>query len=175
MQLATKIVTILFLCSLVACTSQKIKTTRSPDNVEARIAVKTFSVGFQKMSERYVEEISAAELAKEGLRGLTTIDPTIRIEENSDKISIESDSIQKHLYDLPRKDDHDGWANLIVNAIYDSRSDSDVFKKTRMVRFYEAIFDGSLSLLDPFSRYANEKRARKNREKRSGFGEAVIR
>jgi carboxyl-terminal processing protease len=132
-------------------------------------------MGFRQISERYIENISVAELAIEGLRGLATIDPTIQIDKNHKTVSIESSIIQKHIYTAPTSNDALGWAKLIVAAIGDSKNESDAFKLTKMTRFYESIFDGSLSSLDAFSRYTDEKNAQENREKRSGFGGIGIR
>jgi len=42
-------------------------------------------------------------------------------------------------------------------------------------KIYEAVFDGILSNLDIYSRYAGSKEAKKNRAKRSGFGGIGVR
>lgn len=167
--------TIFFIFFLTACTTQTKETVLAPENIQGRLAVNTFSMGFRQISERYIENISVAELAIEGLRGLATIDPTIQIDKTHKTVSIESSIIQKHIYTAPTSNDALGWAKLIVAAISDSKNESDAFKLTKMTRFYESIFDGSLSSLDAFSRYTDEKNAQENREKRSGFGGIGIR
>ncbi len=140
------------------------------DGFEIERATVTFAAGYRHISERYIEAISASELALEGLRGLTTIDPTISVDATINEVLIKSDTLQARRYPAPAENDFLGWAQLTAQVLADAQSDAHVFKSTKMGRLYEAIFDGSLSLLDAFSRYASEEKARKNREKRSGFG-----
>ena len=90
-----------FIFFLTACTTPTKETVLAPENIEGRLAVNTFSMGFRQISERYIENISVAELAIEGLRGLATIDPTIQIDKNHKTVSIESSIIQKHIYTAP--------------------------------------------------------------------------
>ena len=127
------------------------------------------------MSERYIEPIPASDLALEGLRGLAAIDPTLRVEANQNEISIRSDTMPSRRYDTPSQNDYQSWAELTVQVLNDAQGDTELFKNTKVGRLYEAIFDGSLSLLDPFSRYASAEKAQRNPEKRSGFGGIGIR
>ncbi len=160
---------------LSACAAQNNQTNRSSGNFEAELAANTFSTGFRHISERYIEAIPASKLALEGLRGLATIDPTLSVERDQNEIIIRSDTLQTRRYQLPANNDFRGWADLTVRVLNDAQNETDVFKATKIAQLYEAVFDGSLSLLDPFSRYASVEKAQRNREKRSGFGGIGIR
>ena len=67
------------------------------------------------------------------------------------------------------------YIDLVVQILGDIQNEDPQFKNTKMANLYEAVFDGSLSLLDAFSRYASVDKAQRNREKRSGFGGVGIR
>ncbi|MBT3990305.1 MAG: S41 family peptidase [Rhodospirillaceae bacterium] len=174
-QLGQRLLIVALVALLAACAQpQEVAHNRS-DQLETELATKTFSSGYRHISERYIEAIPAAELALEGLRGLATIDPTLSVEAHQNEVLVRSDSIQAHRYSAPAKHDFRGWAELTVLVLGDIRNDARLFKTTKMANLYEAVFDGSLSLLDAFSRYASVEKAKRNREKRSGFGGIGIR
>jgi len=170
LRLYFRIILFLFISSLTACTTSDKQKTIALEQIKTRLAIKTFSKGLRQISERYIKEVAIEQLAIKGLIGLSSIDPTIRVFRNNDTVSIESNFVKKHIYKNPDKHNASTWAKLIVDLITNSKKESDIFKLTKMGRIYEAVFDGSLSNLDHFSHYANEEKAKKNREKRSGFG-----
>ncbi len=147
----------------------------SGNGFPVELARDTLETGFRQITQRYIEKISVRDLALEGLRGLSTIEPTLRIEEVSDGISLHSDFISRHIYRTPSPEDSDAWARLTVRALVNLRNRSPEFRAADAEKLYEAVFDGSLSLLDKFSRYASAKQAAENRAKRSGFGGIGIR
>jgi carboxyl-terminal processing protease len=165
----------LIILSLTACTQTEKKYLINPENILKNEVKRTLSKGLQQISQRYIENISVEQLALQGLRGLSSLDPTLQVNKTHDTVIIESQLIKRHTYTAPAVYDSSGWAKLIVDAISDSKKNSIILSQAKMTRIYEAIFDGSLSSLDTFSRYANEQDARKNREKRSGFGGIGIR
>ena len=165
----------MFIFFLTSCTTPPHQISPTLGNLQAELAINTFSTGFSQISQRYINKISVAELAINGLQGLEAIDPTIQIHKNSKTVSIESSIIQKRIYSTPASTDAHGWAKLTLNAIKDGKKDSEAFKKAKMAHLYEVIFDGSLSALDTFSRYVDAIGAKKNREKRSGFGGIGVR
>ena len=161
---------IFIILSLVACTKPAEEIKLKSESIQKELAIETFSIGFQQISARYIKKISVEELALNGLKGLSNIDPSIQIRKVDNTVTIKSNIIKKRLYKAPTTHDARGWAQLTVAAIDHIKSGSITFRQTKMIRFYEVIFDGSLSLLDVFSRYRNKKEAKKNQEKRSGFG-----
>ncbi len=133
-------------------------------------AQRTLSVGFQQLSDRYVEYVAVGALALEGMRGLNALDPEFELERTGDTISFGLDDTHRHVVTAPADIDADGWALLAVDVVRLSQPDSSAIATATLDRIYEAIFDGSLSLLDTYSRYSSAEEAIQNREKRSGFG-----
>jgi carboxyl-terminal processing protease len=164
-----------FILLLTACAASDRKSSETSDNLEVELAINTFSAGFRHIAERYIEPIPASKLALEGLRGLDTIDPSFQVEIEQEIISIQSNTIPRLRYTTLAKNDFRGWADLVVQILRDVQNEDPQFKNTKMANLYEAVFDGSLSLLDAFSRYASVDKAQRNREKRSGFGGVGIR
>jgi carboxyl-terminal processing protease len=163
------------LALLAGCATPQSDIGQNSTSFENEMAVKTFSSGYRQISERYIEKLSPYELALEGLRGLATIDPTFKVDVDRDDVVIRSEVVQSHRYTAPAKNDVEGWANLTVQVLIDAQNEAAVFKQAKVGNLYEAVFDGSLSLLDTFSRYASVEQAKRNREKRSGFGGIGIR
>ncbi|MCD6075394.1 MAG: putative C-terminal processing peptidase, partial [Rhodospirillales bacterium] len=152
---------------LSACTTQP----SVPQTVIPVEAVqRTLSVGFQQLSDRYVEYVPVGVLAFEGMRGLNALDPDFEVVRTGDSISFGIDEFHRHASKAPADSDADGWALLALDAVRLTQPESPAIATAPLERIYEAIFDGSLSLLDSYSRYAGAEEAIQNRDKRSGFG-----
>jgi carboxyl-terminal processing protease len=162
-------ITILVLL-VTACAESKIKISQNSNRNNAETISYTFSIGLRKISERYIKPYPVSDLALKGLKGLTTLDPTFRVETNNNIISIRSDTSPLYQYSRPDKNDPKGWADLIGKTIFEFQRDSPLFRRIKMKRLYQAIFDSVISLLDPFSRYSSAEKAQQNRDQRSGFG-----
>ena len=153
---------------LSACATQPSVERTQPIPIDA--ARRTLSVGFEQLSERYIEYQPVGALAFEGLRGLNAIDPAFEATRNAETVSFGVEGHGSHSVAAPSDTDAERWAVLTVEAIRTIREESQALAKASIEQIYEAIFDGSLSLLDTYSRYAGAEEAALNREKRSGFG-----
>ena len=138
-------------------------------------AKKTFSVGYRQISDRYIEEVSIRALAIKGLKGLQSLDRNIGINHQNGIITIRVGARVIERLPAPKPNDADGWSQLTVNAISAARQVSPGLGGTGVEMFYEAVFAGLATLLDPFSRYSSAEKAQRNRERRSGFGGIGIR
>ena len=138
-------------------------------------ARQTFSVGLRQMSDRFIEKISVRKLALAGLKGLGTIDGSIQISEQDAFIQVRAGETVIRRLAVPNANDANAWSRLTVDAITAARQKSSSLGEANVERIYEAVFNSSISLLDPFSRYSNAKKATRNREQRSGFGGIGIR
>ncbi len=167
-KLAQKAAAVFLIASLTACAVPDRQASRSEFPVA--LAQDTLETGYRQISQRFIENVSVRDLALEGLRGLSTIEPSLHIEEYADEILLQSSYIGTRRYNAPFPEDSDAWARLTVRALMDLRARSPEFRAADSEKLYEAVFDGSLSLLDKFSRYASAKQATENRAKRSGFG-----
>lgn len=141
----------------------------------AGLAEETFSKGFEQISERYIEALPIDRLALEGLRGLDSIDRTFKAELDDGRLFVEASGLQRYGFQTPQPDAIKGWAKLTTEAILYARSGSTEIGAAPPQKLVEAVFDGSLSLLDAYSRYAGADKAGENRAQRSGFGGIGIR
>jgi len=131
---------------------------------------KTLSAGITQISEKYIEHVSVSNLALEGLRGLDNIDSDFVIEAETETLTVYSNGLARREYFLPAKNNAYNWSSLMAVILQYTRTGDTPIATASEEKIFEAIFDGSVSLLDPFSRYAGAKKASKNRAERSGFG-----
>ncbi len=128
-----------------------------------------FAVGYASITEKYIEAVSAATLAMEGMRGLGAIDPALTVSRSQGMVVLAASERTVARFQAPADDDVDGWATLTVKISAAGRRMSHELRTASDEKLSEAVFDGVLSSLDIFSRYAGAEEARKNREKREGF------
>ncbi len=133
-------------------------------------AREVFSAGYGSIFERYIEITTPAEFVMEGLHGLGSLDPTITVNAENREIILKVSNKIVGRFSTPEPTDTEGWAELTVNLTATGRQESLELRKATPEKIYEAVFDGILSSLDIYSRYAGAKEAKRNRAKRDGFG-----
>ena len=148
---------------------------KSSGLLDAQQAESTFTAGYRQIADRYIEPVAIDALAVEGLNGLDAIDPKIDFKRSDRRVHLLYDGVVLRVADAAPPDDARGWATLTYNALAEARSASPAIRGMPAERLYEAVFDGMLSKLDSFSRYASASEALDNRAKRSGFGGIGIR
>lgn len=131
--------------------------------------------GFDNISDKYIEKVTLSRIGVEGLRGLGAIDPAISLKEEGDEIVLRDGGIEIGRMQSPDETDIRAWAAAVVALTEKARGHSRDVRKASAEKIYEAIFDGALSDLDIFSRYAGSAEATRNRAKRDGFGGLGIR
>ena len=165
---------LLVVMAVTACAPQRAQFT--PDEAYPLPAAKeVFVAGFENIAERYIEITSPGQFAMEGLHGLGSIDPAISIDANGGDIVLKVSNVIAGRFTAPENDNAESWADLTVNLTAAGRQESKELRKASPEKIYEAVFDGILSNLDIYSRYAGAKEAKKNRSKRSGFGGIGVR
>jgi len=138
-------------------------------------ATEVFASGYSGVTEKYIDPVLAGDIAIEGMRGLGAIDPGLSVSSTGGMVVLLSDGGEVARLAAPPSDDVNGWAGLTTEFIIAARQASTDLKTADMEAIYEAVFDGVLSNLDIFSRYAGAAEARINRSKRDGFGGIGIR
>ena len=133
-----------------------------------------FTVGYQDISEIYIEEIGLGRLALSGLRRLETIDPEIDIRRVNDSIVVSHESTRRS-FAMPRREVPEAWANLTADVIEVGRTYSKSLSATPTPALHETVFTGIIGHLDRYSRYAGADAARRNRAHRDGFGGIGVR
>ncbi|HIP79000.1 MAG TPA: PDZ domain-containing protein, partial [Kiloniellaceae bacterium] len=157
---------------MVACASQD---SAPPVGYDEARAGHLFSTGYGYVSDIFIEEVTISQLAIAGMGSLASIDPAIGVARDGDLVRVSIDGTSMASYPAPNPDDAKAWGALTAAAISASRYHSVDLDSANPEQLYEAVFDGVLSQLDSFSRYAGREAARENRASRDGFGGIGIR
>lgn len=138
-------------------------------------AAEVITVGLDNIQDKYIEPVALRRIGIEGLRGLGAIDAGISIaEENGSLVMFEYGNEIGRMR-IPPESDVRAWGAALVALTEKARENSNEISAAPAEKIYEAIFDGALSNLDIFSRYAGMKEPTINRSRRDGFGGIGIR
>ena len=129
---------------------------------------KVLTSGFDHISRKYIDEVDMRPFVLEGLRGLTSLEPGISIVEEHGYVSLKHNN--KDILSMPA-----AWSHLATMMTLEASRNSTDILGTGVENIYEAVFDGALSTLDIYSRYAGADEAGTNRAKRDGFSGIGIR
>ncbi|MCW8951304.1 MAG: S41 family peptidase, partial [Rhodospirillales bacterium] len=129
----------------------------------------TFAAAYEGIVTRYIESIEADAVALEGIRGLSSIDPAIVVNRLGPDVGLSVGTAYTETFKAPVADDVKAWAAVTYDIVVHAREHSPDLAHATPEKIYEAVMDGALSQLDPFSRYAGAEEARKNRAKRQGY------
>ena len=158
-----------------ACAPSRDFSTAGTVDFSASQASEVFAAGYSGVTQKFIEPVSVGDIAIEGIRGLGAIDPDLTVTRADGKVVLSASGSEVAFFPAPEENDIAGWAKLTVDISAAARKASAEMKAADMETLYEAVFDGVLSNLDIFSRYAGAQEARKNRAKRDGFGGIGIR
>jgi len=157
---------------MVACTAQD---TRVAMDGDLSLANRLFRDGYQDIIDIYIDEVRASDLALAGLDNLTDLDPDISVFTQDGWVTLKVDGRPIGNFAAPPSDDPEAWGDLTASALRLGRSRSALVDAADPEEIYEVVFDGILSELDKFSRYAGRDEARENRASRDGFGGIGVR
>ena len=152
----------------------------TPDDTNAHpfaepAAAEVISVGFDNIADKYIEPVTLARVGLEGLRGLGVIDAGLTLKQDNGMLVMLENDVEIARMRPPVETDSRAWAAVVVALTETARAHSADIRAASAERVYEAIFDGALSDLDIFSRYAGQEEATRNRARRDGFGGVGIR
>ncbi len=136
----------------------------------AALSEQVLSVGLSRIAEIYLQPIDLAKLCVDGLTGLRTLDPMLKIENETGSISISRGSRRVTEFATPAGDEPNAWATLTTRAVERTRQFSPQLYEASVDQIYQAVFDGLLSHLDSYSRYTGPQRANNERAIREGYG-----
>jgi carboxyl-terminal processing protease len=129
-----------------------------------------FVSGYEKIEAVYIKEVKLGDLAVAGLTQVASLDPTITVARESDKVELKVDGKDRTGFTTPAEDDADGWGNLTADVLVAARAVSPQLTAKPNEDVYDAFFAGALAKLDGFSRYSTAAEAAENRASREGFG-----
>jgi carboxyl-terminal processing protease len=168
-------IAVLAVVSGVACTPITLPPTDESSGISRHAAAETFAAGFTSIHDKYIEPVSLAELAVDGMRGLGSIDPALTVSHEGDAIVLHASNDRVAEFKAPVAGDAKAWAAVTTEVFAVGRRASTDLASSTIEQVYEAIFDGALSRLDAYSRYAGAEEAKRNRAKREGFGGVGLR
>lgn len=138
-------------------------------------AEEVFAAGFANIAARYIEPVTMDALVLDGLRGFGTIDPSLTVVRDGAHVAILAADRTIAAKSLPTSDDVSPWSRLIADLTSAARVHSPELRAADAEKIYEAVFDGVLSRLDVYSRYAGAAEATGNRARRDGYGGVGLR
>ncbi len=160
---------------LSACAQLNGRNDEAHTNFAEPAAAEVIAVGFDNITDKYIEAVSLRRIGVEGLRGLGAIDEGLSLAEEAGELVLYKFDDEIGRMRIPPEDDVRAWAAAIVALTEKARAHSPIVHSASSEKIYEAIFDGALSDLDIFSRYAGTAEANRNRARRDGFGGIGIR
>jgi len=160
---------------LSACAQFKAHEDQAQTNFAEPAAAEVIAIGFDNIADKYIESVSLRRIGVEGLRGLGAIDEGISLSEEVGEMVLYKFDDEIGRLRIPPENDVRAWSAAIVALTEKARASSSIVRSASSEKIYEAIFDGALSDLDIFSRYAGTDEANRNRARRDGFGGIGIR
>lgn len=142
---------------------------------DAQTATAVFNAGFAMIQEKYIEPVTAEQVAMAGLDSLEKLDDSISFERRDDKVRVHIGNHRGVDLMAPPATNINGWAHLTTLAIDLARADSPALAATDTEDLYQAVFKGALATLDRYSRYTTAASARNARASRDGYGGIGIR
>ncbi|MEI6559220.1 MAG: S41 family peptidase [Rhodospirillaceae bacterium] len=136
----------------------------------APLSEQVLTVGLNRIAEIYLQPVDLAKLCVDGLAGLRTIDPMLRIVHESGAVTINRGNRQVTAFAIPENGDPGVWAMLTTRAVERARQFSPPLYEATPDQLYQAVFDGVLADLDSYSRYTTPQRASNERVIREGYG-----
>lgn len=134
-----------------------------------------FVSGYEKIGSVYIQQVDLGDLAVAGLTQVASLDPTLGVSREADKVALQVNGKDKARFNSPAAGDADGWANLTADVLAAARASSPSLTDRPNEDVYDAFFVGALSKLDGFSRYSTAAEAAENRATREGFGGIGVR
>jgi carboxyl-terminal processing protease len=129
-----------------------------------------FAVGFENLSERYIEPVDTGDMVLAGLAGLAEFDDGVSFSRSGSTVQIRVGERIAQEREVPHENDAYGWGWLAAEIIEDARKLSPRLRATGNDELYVSMFRGALSGFDRYSRYTTPSDARNSRAAREGFG-----
>lgn len=128
-----------------------------------------FTVGFGRIQEVYLVKEDFGKLALDGLNGLSKLDDTLSARRDGTQVQLIRAGHVFADFDAPAPDAAYDWGTLAASSLDAASLASPKIATAGVEAGYQAVYDGLLADLDPYSRYANPDRARDDRATRDGY------
>jgi len=152
---------------LIGCASTE--PTPAPAN-QNNLTKEMFVSGFEDIDTYYINQPKLEDLAMAGLQQLNSLDPDVAAVEIGNQVNLDVHQQVVDSFPEPTSTDAGKWGKLVARVTQEAVNASPKLQQMPAENIYEAVLTGVVGKLDPFSRYANAKRADDNRASRDGFG-----
>jgi carboxyl-terminal processing protease len=129
-----------------------------------------FAVGYENITDRYIERVDLSRVSMAGLEQLSKIDPALRVSSKAGQVRLGVDDVPTARWPSPDIGDVSGWANVIAETVDAARVASPAARKKSTDELSNVVFRGVMTEFDRYSRYAGPRLARRSRAMREGFG-----
>jgi carboxyl-terminal processing protease len=129
-----------------------------------------FAATYRAIAEHFITPVTPDQLALTGLARLADVDSNLSVTRDGDRVLLRQwhDVIWQH--PAPAPDDGVGWGGITAAILDVARRYSGDIAARPENALDAIVIDGSLTLLDRFSRYAPPAQATEHRDSRDGYG-----
>ena len=150
-------------------------TTNTLEGLDIKQVRNVLIVGFTQIEAKALERQEMSQLVLAGASGITSLDSNQYTELSEGRLRTWYKGTMVLDLPQPSNQDVDNWVDALLGIIVSGRTVSPILRKIDTEYLYETIFDSVLTEFDLYSRYADRREARRNREARNGFGGIGIR
>ncbi len=138
---------------------------------ETRVASDAvITVGFDRISEVYVEPVDLGALTLDGLEALSAIEPRFAVERQQGGIQATVGELLIAELAEASAEDAQAWAQIAAAIIERGYAFSPKLREAGTDQVHETFFEAMSGHLDPYSRYVNPAEAERERAYRDGYG-----
>jgi len=129
-----------------------------------------FVAAYRAILSHYIEPLTADALATTGLQQAIAPDVSLWVTRQNNLLLLRQRGKVLFETPAPATDDSEGWGWVTAEVLDCAKLHSPVIAATPQEALDQAVIDGSLRLLDRFSRYAPPDIATRRRDNRDGYG-----
>lgn len=134
-----------------------------------------FVAGMTDIDAVFIDKVALDSLAEAGLERLSKLDGSVALRREGDRFELVIGGKQTALFDSPESGTPEGWGELMADYIVAAQNASTKIRAAEQETIYQTVFEGIVTKLDRFSRYASAAKAADNRALREGFGGIGVR
>ncbi len=131
--------------------------------------------GYSDIDSVYIDHKDLGDLTVAGLNQLSIVDPSVALDRNGTQFSLLLDGTVMAVFEAPEASQATEWGVLTASYVDVALQSSPKLRDLGEEQLFETLFQGIITQLDPYSRYASAERASENRASREGFGGVGVR
>jgi carboxyl-terminal processing protease len=138
------------------------------DRFSTEMAGAVFTTALEFIAPRALDPVTIQQLAIWGLRGITTLDPTLTPTLAEGNVTLRRGATVLFQRAAPAQDSAEGWGTLVADLSAAAWAASPAMQQQGGQAVITSFFDEMFNHLDPYSRYVAPEAADVDRARRSG-------